>query len=62
MPVAGRMAYPMQLLYGGGGHGGQLLGRFVMHDLGAALGRRLPVWGGRDTLLEHWLNRRLCPR
>lgn len=56
MPLVGNLAYPAQMIYSAGGKD-EKLGRFMMDDGFARLGRHLPVWGGQDTWTEHVLNR-----
>ncbi len=53
LPVAGNAAYPAQLLYGSTERSGELA-RFILYDTLAAAGRSVPIWGGADSLLEHW--------
>jgi hypothetical protein len=55
LPVIGNAAFPMQLLAVTRGRSG-LVARFLVHDLLSGLGRRLPIWGGADTLVEHACN------
>ena len=55
-PVVGNAAYPLQLLVATRGGDG-LVAKFLVHDILSGVGRRLPIWGGKDTLLEHWFNR-----
>ena len=54
-PVAGNAAYPLQLLWSTSGEQG-LVARFLLHDIGAAVGRHVPIWGGGDTRAEHLAN------
>ncbi|MDJ0973567.1 MAG: hypothetical protein QNJ98_03840 [Planctomycetota bacterium] len=56
IPVVGNFAYPLQLLYSGTG-GGSRVGEMILDDAFASLGRRVPIWGGADTGVEHVLNR-----
>ena len=56
IPVAGNLAYPLQLVYSGSGQN-DLLARFMLYDGATAFGRKLPIWGGPDTLTEHYFNR-----
>ena len=65
VPGLGNTAFPMQLFYSTAGTE-QRLPQFVLFDTFAGLGRAIPIWGGRDSLLEarfnrlpHWLVRRL---
>ena len=39
---------------GRGGNG--LVAQFLVHDILSGVGRRIPIWGGKDTLLEHRFN------
>jgi hypothetical protein len=55
LPVIGNAAFPIQLLAATRGQRG-LVARFLVHDILSGLGRRLPIWGGADTLAEHTLN------
>lgn len=56
LPVIGNAAFPAQLMWSSSGRSGRLA-RFVLFDLFAQFGRSIPIWGGRDTLTEHWFNR-----
>ena len=55
LPVIGNLAYPMQIV-SSGRDSEDPLARFVLYDGMTVLGRRLPIWGGPDTLTEHYLN------
>lgn len=56
LPIVGNAAYPAQLLYSSTESGGELA-RFIIHDVFAASGRAVPIWGGKDSLTEHFANR-----
>ena len=56
LPVVGNAAYPVELLYDSTGRSGEVA-RFILYDSLASIGRALPVWGGADSLTEHWFNR-----
>lgn len=56
LPVVGNAAYPAQLLYCGT-EDSDVLARFLIYDTLAATGRALPIWGGADSLTEHYANR-----
>lgn len=58
LPSVGTLAYPAQLAWAAevAGHRHRLA-RFIIDDTFASLGRKLPVWGGPDTLTEHFFNR-----
>jgi hypothetical protein len=55
LPVIGTLAYPLQLLYRAERH--NRLAQFIVHDAFAMIGQAVPIWGGRDSLTEHWCNR-----
>ncbi len=59
LPVVGNAAYPAELLYcSASGHAREAeAARFILYDTLAVSGRALPVWGGKDSLVEHWFNR-----
>ncbi|MDA1194654.1 MAG: hypothetical protein O2894_05670 [Planctomycetota bacterium] len=59
LPIVGNAAYPLQLLAATHARDG-LVARFLVHDILSGVGRRLPIWGGKDTLMEHWFNRLAC--
>ena len=56
IPTFGNAAYPLQLL-AASARGGAAAAAFLVHDIFSATGRRLPIWGGRDTRMEHRANR-----
>ncbi len=56
LPMAGNAAYPAQLLYGSTERRGDLA-RFILYDTLAAAGRSVPIWGGADSLIEHYCSR-----
>ena len=55
-PVVGNFAYPLQIAWSSTEDKDDLA-RFILYDGFARIGEHLPVWGGRDTLTEHVLNR-----
>ena len=55
LPMVGNAAYPLQLLAATKGRDGRAA-RFLVHDTLSGVGRRIPIWGGRDTLFEHRFN------
>ncbi len=55
VPTVGNAAYPLQMVYSGATED-QDLGKFMLYDIFSAIGRKIPVWGGRDTLTEHFFN------
>ena len=56
LPVFGNLAYPTQLLYRSAENSGELA-RFIIYDICATIGRKIPIWGGSDTQTEHMFNR-----
>lgn len=56
IPTLGNLAYPMQMLYSTS-KDDQEIGEFLLYDLCARLGERIPIWGGRDSETEHFFNR-----
>ncbi|MDX1683546.1 MAG: hypothetical protein R3336_10520, partial [Phycisphaeraceae bacterium] len=54
--TGGNAAYPLQLLWSSG-PSGRAVGRFIVIDLVTSIGTAMPIWGGRDTLTEHFFNR-----
>jgi hypothetical protein len=52
VPVLGNIAYPAQLAYAA--EHTHTLARFIIYDALASIGRAVPVWGGPDTMTEHW--------
>ena len=56
LPMAGNLAYPMEVLYQSAGKG-NLLGRYMTCAFGAKFGSKIPIWGGKDTEIEHFCNR-----
>ena len=55
LPVVGNAAYPFQILYSSTEEKGTLA-RFIIYDTFTRLGEKLPIWGGKDTLTEHFFN------
>ena len=56
VPIAGNVAYPLQIIYCTTGRDRQAAG-FILYDVFSRVGEKLPIWGGRDTLTEHLFNR-----
>ena len=56
LPVLGNTAYPCQLIYHGTSRGNSIA-RFILCDTFARIGQHFPIWGGQDTLTEHWFSR-----
>ncbi|MFQ5494715.1 MAG: hypothetical protein ACE5EX_04980 [Phycisphaerae bacterium] len=56
LPVVGNLAYPLQVI-ATGSHQNAAAARFILYDTFSRIGQWIPIWGGRDTLTEHVLNR-----
>jgi hypothetical protein len=56
VPLLGSLAFPAQMVYSVHEHESQL-GRFIIYDTLTRLGRKIPIWGGQNTLTEHRFNR-----
>ncbi len=56
LPYVGNLAYPLQLVASGVSDKDPLA-RFLLHDAATTVARRVPIWGGPDTGLEHWASR-----
>lgn len=55
LPVVGNLAFPIQIVRSS--HEQEdLLAQFLLYDGCSVIGRRLPIWGGADTLTEHVFN------
>ncbi|MGL5192114.1 MAG: hypothetical protein ACRC8Y_00730 [Chroococcales cyanobacterium] len=51
----GNIAYPCQMIYSASGPRGKLA-RFIVYDTFSRVGDKFPIWGGEDTLTEHYFN------
>ena len=56
LPVLGNAAYPIQVVFSGTGDDAKLA-QFIVYDTVTRVGELVPIWGGRDTRIEHWFNR-----
>ena len=56
LPVAGTLAFPLQVVFSGT-HDNRAVARFILYDTFSRLGQWFPIWGGADTLTEHFVNR-----
>jgi hypothetical protein len=56
VPVVGNFAFPLQIFYSSTEDRDDLA-RFLIVDAATRAGRKVPIWGGADTLTEHWFNR-----
>ncbi|WP_035992231.1 hypothetical protein [Leptolyngbya sp. KIOST-1] len=53
--MIGNIAYPCQMLYSASGKRGKVAG-FIVYDIFTRIGGWIPIWGGEDTLTEHYFN------
>ena len=56
LPVVGNVAFPIQAVIWSREQG-QRLSQFLLYDACAGIGRRVPIWGGSNSLVEAWANR-----
>lgn len=56
IPTFGNLAYPTQMVYSAGSKSRELA-EFLMYDISARIGAKIPIWGGKDTRTEHFFNR-----
>jgi hypothetical protein len=56
LPLLGSLAFPAQMVYSAKERR-EDVPRFILYDTFTRLGVKLPIWGGKDTYTEHWLNR-----
>jgi hypothetical protein len=55
LPVIGNLAFPAQIAWRSREEA-DLAAQFLLYDGMSMIGRRIPIWGGRDTLLEYLAN------
>ncbi|MFV0593633.1 MAG: hypothetical protein ACK5M7_19835 [Draconibacterium sp.] len=55
IPTFGNLAYPTQMVYAAGSKSLEL-SEFLMYDVSSRIGSKIPIWGGKDTLTEHFFN------
>ncbi|MCK3682620.1 hypothetical protein [Maribellus sp. YY47] len=55
IPTFGNLAYPTQMVYAAGSKSLEL-SEFLMYDISTRIGAKIPIWGGKDTLTEHFFN------
>ncbi|MFN7140719.1 MAG: hypothetical protein ACK4UN_15390, partial [Limisphaerales bacterium] len=56
LPGLGSSAFAVQMLYAANERHHNIA-RFIVIDTFTRIGCWLPIWGGKDTLTEHWFNR-----
>ena len=55
LPIVGNLAFPLQII-ASSREEEDVLAQFILYDGFTSLGRRVPIWGGPDTLTEHVFN------
>jgi hypothetical protein len=55
VPTFGNLAYPTQMVYAASSKSKELA-EFLMFDISTRIGGKIPIWGGKDTLTEHFFN------
>jgi hypothetical protein len=55
LPSVGTLAYPCQMIYSAAINQDKVA-QFIVYDFFTTIGARIPVWGGKDTLTEHFFN------
>lgn len=55
IPTAGNAAYPIQIIYSASSKSREVA-EFLTYSIGAGIGARIPIWGGKDTRTEHFFN------
>ncbi|WP_296316676.1 hypothetical protein [Winogradskyella sp. UBA3174] len=55
-PVIGNLAYPAELIYQSKGRRNKL-SKFIIYSFSAKAGSKVPIWGGKDSEIEHIFNR-----
>lgn len=56
LPSVGNLAFPAQII-ATSSHTQAHVAQFILYDTFSSFGRFLPIWGGQDTLTEHFFNR-----
>lgn len=56
VPFLGSLAFPAQMIWSARGAEDDLA-RFILCDSFTRIGEKLPVWNGKDSLVEHRMNR-----
>ena len=59
-PIIGNLAYPIEFFYHSTGNR-NLLAKYIAYAFSAKIGAKIPIWGGKDSEIEHFFNR-VCHR
>ena len=54
LPVVGNLAYPLELVYRSSRKQDKLA-KFIIYSLSARMGSNIPIWGGKDSGIEHFM-------
>ncbi|WP_296384585.1 hypothetical protein [Winogradskyella sp.] len=55
-PIIGNLAYPAELIYQSTGSRNKV-SKFIIYSFSAKAGSKIPIWGGKDSEIEHLFNR-----
>ncbi len=55
-PVIGNLAYPAELIYQSTTSKNKV-SKFIIYSFSAKIGSKIPIWGGKDSEIEHLFNR-----
>lgn len=55
-PVIGNLAYPAEIVYQGTGNKSKI-SKFILYAFSAKIGTKIPIWGGKDSEIEHFFNK-----
>ena len=56
IPVIGNLAYPVELIYQSKGSRDKV-SKFIVYSFSAKVGAKVPIWGGKDSEIEHFINK-----
>ena len=56
LPIIGNLAYPAELFYHSTGSKNKV-SKFIIYSFTAKAGSKIPIWGGKDSEIEHLFNR-----
>ncbi len=55
-PIIGNLAYPAEIIYQSTGKKNKVA-KFIVYSFSAKVGSKIPIWGGKDSEIEHFFNR-----
>jgi hypothetical protein len=56
IPTLGTLAYPCQMVHSA--RKGHTVSRFIMYEVFSAIAKKIPIWGGYNSEIEYFLNRK----